>query len=595
MNEMPLISLYFSPFLPTPPPLERSAFIFQLPGDKYQCLRDRHIQRIIVPLSLINTQMRKTILILLSILTFYGCRYNVPPSVKEALSTAEACMEENPDSALHILQNISHPENLRNQARADYALLYTQACDKTHLLPPTDSLIQTAVNYYKKEKNSINAAKSYFYLGRIKRNLRQDTLAVRMLLTALKKMPENNKSKLLMQIYFDLGTIYKKQNLYNKAMDMYRECHAVTKALDDSSLLFFPYRELAQTHLLKHKSDSALFYYQQALAISQKSQNNYWEANILNDISKVYLHEGDTLKANNTINLAIRKDSSATNLSLKGQLLYYGNKMDSARFYLKKSCLSGNLYSKTTGYFYLYKVEKKANNHPAAYAYNDSFNIYRDSILQMQRHQKVEELNTQYALAIQRKEIEAENRNTYYVIAICLIVLLSGAFGIYQYLKKKRKEKELKQEKLNSLDQTQTISTFLKEKVGEEIRLPETATRFKQDILRNGIQSFRASQWGKTLETVEKTIASGSYIKQTEQESLYKELKLHFNEFISCLHQIYPNMSENDIYFCILFALKYKSRTIVYCMKTPAGTLRTRKSRLKKNMAEETFRLIFDM
>lgn len=63
-------------------------------------------------------------------------------------------MEENPDSALHILQNISHPENLRSQARADYALLYTQACDKTHLLPPTDSLVQTAVNYYKKRRTA---------------------------------------------------------------------------------------------------------------------------------------------------------------------------------------------------------------------------------------------------------------------------------------------------------------------------------------------------------------------------------------------------------------------------------------------------------
>ena len=538
--------------------------------------------------------MRKTILILLSILTFYGCRYNVPPSVKEALSTAEAYMEENPDSALHILQNISHPENLRSQARADYALLYTQACDKTHLLPPTDSLVQTAVNYYKKEKNSINAAKSYFYLGRLKRNLRQDTLAIKMLLTALKKMPKNNKSKLLMQIYFDLGAIYKKQNLYNKAMDMHRECYAVTKALDDSSLLFFPCRELAQTHLLKHKSDSALSYYQQALTISQKFQNNYWEANILNDISKVYLHEGDTLKANNTIDFAIRKDSSATNISLKGQLLYYGNQMDSARFYLKKSCLSGNLYSKTTGYLYLYKVEKKAGNHSAAYAYNDSFNIYRDSIIKIQQHQKIEELSTQYALAIQRKEIEAENRNIYYVITICLIVLLLGAFAVCQYLKKRKKDKELKQEKLNSLDQTQTISTFLKEKVGEEIQLPETATKFKQDILRNGIRAFRASQWGKNLETVEKTIVPGNYIKLSEQESLYKELKLHFNDFIACLNQIYPDMSKEDIYFCILSALKYKSRTIVYCMKTPAGALRTRKSRLKKNMAEETFRIIFN-
>ena len=197
-------------------------------------------------------------------------------------------------------------------------------------------------------------------------------------------------------------------------------------------------------------------------------------------------------------------------------------------------------------------------------------------------------------MAIQRKEIEAENRNIYYVITICLIVLLLGAFAVCQYLKKRKKDKELQQEKLNSLDQTQTISTFLKEKVGEEIQLPETATKFKQDILRNGIRAFRASQWGKNLETVEKTIVPGNYIKLSEQESLYKELKLHFNDFIACLNQIYPDMSKEDIYFCILSALKYKSRTIVYCMKTPAGALRTRKSRLKKNMAEETFRIIFN-
>ena len=112
--------------------------------------------------------MRKTILILLSILTFYGCRYNVPPSVKEALSTAEAYMEENPDSALHILQNISHPENLRSQARADYALLYTQACDKTHLLPPTDSLVQTAVNYYKKGEEQHQCRQKLFLLRALK-------------------------------------------------------------------------------------------------------------------------------------------------------------------------------------------------------------------------------------------------------------------------------------------------------------------------------------------------------------------------------------------------------------------------------------------
>ena len=100
---------------------------------------------------------------------------------------------------------------------------------------------------------------------------------------------------------------------------------------------------------------------------------------------------------------------------------------------------------------------------------------------------------------------------------------------------------------------------------------------------------------GKNLETVEKTIVPGNYIKLSEQESLYKELKLHFNDFIACLNQIYPDMSKEDIYFCILSALKYKSRTIVYCMKTPAGSLTNPQKQIKeKNMAEETFRIIFN-
>ena len=49
---------------------------------------------------------------------------------------------------------------------------------------------QNSRELLQKEKNSINAAKSYFYLGRLKRNLRQDTLAIKMLIIALKKMPK---------------------------------------------------------------------------------------------------------------------------------------------------------------------------------------------------------------------------------------------------------------------------------------------------------------------------------------------------------------------------------------------------------------------
>lgn len=42
-------------------------------------------------------------------------------------------MEEFPDSALSLLQHISHPEDLKGKAQADYALFYSQACDKNRI------------------------------------------------------------------------------------------------------------------------------------------------------------------------------------------------------------------------------------------------------------------------------------------------------------------------------------------------------------------------------------------------------------------------------------------------------------------------------
>ena len=65
-----------------------------------------------------------------------------------------------------------------------------------------------------------------------------------------------------------------------------------------------------------------------------------------------------------------------------------------------------------------------------------------------------------------------------------------------------------------------------------------------------------------------KTIVPGNYIKLSEQNHFYAELKLHFNDFIACLNQIHLRTCPKKIFhFCILSALKYKSRTIVYCMK----------------------------
>lgn len=522
-----------------------------------------------------------------------GCHTAATDRAKNLLAKADACMESHPDSALLLLQGIGDAASLQGKAQADYALLYSQACDKNLISITHDSLIQIAVKHYKDKKESLNAAKSYFYLGCVYRNANQDAMAIEAYLKALEKMPEGITHKLWMQIYFNLGERYFNQSFYHNSMEMYQKCLKASKELKDSSLLFFPYRGIAVTYLLTEESDSALAYYQKALDISRFVHNEYWEATILDDMSNTYLYKGDTLTAHQFITASIQKDESAGSLYLRSKLLYYRNELDSAKLFLLAGCQSPDLYAKTNCYNLLYSIEKEMQNHASAYAYNDSFNIYRDSIEVLKQHQKVEVLHIKYAMELQKKEAEKREQKIYWRGSFIIIILLLGGFCFYLYLMKKQKELLLKQKLLNFNDQSQTISSYLEEKFGEEISLQETASVFKREQLQKGADSFNASAWGNRLKEVEKQIKSGDYIKPDEQPQLYHELEIHFKEFIADFTKIYPKMSKEDIYYCILSGLGYKSRTIVYCMSSSGGALRTRKNRLKKNMAEDTFQTIF--
>ena len=91
--------------------------------------------------------MKRTLyLFLLAMLLLTGC--NDPKPVTDILTRAEALMNEYPDSAWAVLNTLSPDEMGQNRTRALYALLYTQAQDKTYRDETNDSLISIAVDYY---------------------------------------------------------------------------------------------------------------------------------------------------------------------------------------------------------------------------------------------------------------------------------------------------------------------------------------------------------------------------------------------------------------------------------------------------------------
>lgn len=87
------------------------------------------------------------------------------PMRQQYLERAEAYMEQQPDSALSLLQQLSADDCRGDAQKAYYNLLLTQALDKTcHSI--TDAPVASALDYYQHSEDSLRKAKAFFYQGR---------------------------------------------------------------------------------------------------------------------------------------------------------------------------------------------------------------------------------------------------------------------------------------------------------------------------------------------------------------------------------------------------------------------------------------------
>ena len=106
-------------------------------------------------------KFKPCIIFLFTVFIFASCLQKKPNST---LLQAESLVEEYPDSALYILQNIDNPQSFSKADYADYSLLMIQALDKNYLVY-SDTLLRAASDYFLIGDNPIKKAKTYFYLG----------------------------------------------------------------------------------------------------------------------------------------------------------------------------------------------------------------------------------------------------------------------------------------------------------------------------------------------------------------------------------------------------------------------------------------------
>ena len=162
--------------------------------------------------------------LLLTLLFLTGC--NDPKHVTDALTRAEVLMNEHPDSAWTVLNAISPDEMGQNRTRARYALLYTQAQDKTYRDETNDSLISVAVDYYRDTDDVRRKFLSYYYKGRVMMNAGESIKAMLSFLEAENLCKKVNDGYFLGLLYTQMGDIYKNYYDYTRSLEMYKKATA---------------------------------------------------------------------------------------------------------------------------------------------------------------------------------------------------------------------------------------------------------------------------------------------------------------------------------------------------------------------------------
>ena len=160
---------------------------------------------------------------IIAVVGFMGLMYAIgcgnSSAVEDRLSLAEQLMEERPDSALCILNDITESELKGKRIKARHALLKSMALDKNYIDTTTFDVLQPAIDYYLRAGSPDERIRTHYYEGRIHQNAGDDDLAMQSYLSALDNLNQVSDSLTLARMFVAQATLYYKQYQINDFAD----------------------------------------------------------------------------------------------------------------------------------------------------------------------------------------------------------------------------------------------------------------------------------------------------------------------------------------------------------------------------------------
>ncbi len=542
-----------------------------------------------------------TSFVVIILFLFMGACHNHPQA--PMLLEVEKIIEEQPDSALSILNKIENINQLSEKDHATYCLLLTQAQDLNYITHTSDSLIKIAATYFEKSNDKQHSMLAYYYLGRVNSDLQDALQAQEYYLRALEIGEDSKNYTLLIKIYNNLGTLYAYQDINDMALPMYKKVLSYLELEPDSVKTAFTLRNIARIYSLIQKSDSSIIYYKRAISYSAIKN----KASILIDLGNLYLSLKDYKKAYQCIEKAeplINNEKTLYPIYLsKGELYIATNQLDSAKFYLNHCTKSSNIYTRAGSLYQLAQIAQKEKNINDLIKYSNLYEQTRDSIVNSSHFENIRLTQSMFNYQrIDKEKNKYEKEATQRMILIYQVIIIFSIIFILSFIffkkeqnRKKRladlREEQYKRSQQYIEDNEKQISQLTEMLRSKQEEMGEVEKQlYEARKLMLEMENRQIFEKQGTFLLLEKDFHNSSlYIRihreddiqlgPSEWEELHQLIDATYSDFTNRLIKLYPQISIEEIHICYLIKMQLSIKKIAFIMHiTSSGVSQCRKS-----------------
>ncbi|MDR3327399.1 MAG: tetratricopeptide repeat protein [Prevotellaceae bacterium] len=535
----------------------------------------------------------KTFLKSIGLLLFFvliNCCFSCKRQADDVLfSEVENILEQQPDSALHLLQSILFPEDLNKSRFNKYSLLTVQAKDKSYRDITADTLIFAVKDYYVQREDYPNATLAAFYCGRVlyeQKNIKEAATAY-FAAEKLAKHIKNNNLKGLIQ--GNLGILYCKQSLNDEAIIRGKNAVVLYNKATNYKNEINALRLIGDCFLLDNKADSAFYYYNESLRLADYHKTPAEQSYARASVALSYRQTGAYKKAKEllweAITFKIDSIEQARIFMNLAQVYILENKLDSAKLHIERSLIfkPDETDLLVSIYSTLSTIAEKESNYKEAYQYFKTHTAYQKKIINGNKSVALLELQEKYdfeTLKNENNRIVIEKQSLLLISSLVLLLVSFFAFIFYwKWIQGKQMKIEIEQ-KMETLkkmadsysDENDSFRNML---------LHHFNILKKVALIENSISEDNRKKGELLIKKFNKIV----YEQDTlNWNLLYQTMNNLRNGFYDQIQKQYPQLSEQEFRICSLTCEKFTDTEISTIMGISINMVRKIRSRIRKKI-----------